>query len=493
MIARFLAEPELEFGHRGRHIDIRYGLMAFGPLDYGTDRAPHEIKLGIVGTANTVEGLTAWLNRCARGLPAKQGKYPALFPRFPGFGADSPFASELVSAPRLTRTIPSRDISKLTVGKPGKAMVEESVALFVNEARHLAETAKPDVVIYAPPAELMAKLDESVTGWILARRHRRWHAGEEDELPIDEVPPAQFHDVLKARSMVFGLPVQMVRPETYDPTQKRFQKHRPERQRGTQDDATRAWNFHTALYYKAGGTPWRLLHAPSELTTCYVGVSFYKAAEGDRLMTSMAQVFNELGDGVIVRGGAAVFDKEDRQSHMRRDDADKLLRDALSAYRREHRTLPARVVVHKTSSFNQAELDGFKAAADAERLGVLELLALRKSGVRLFRPGTYPPLRGTMVEFDADLALLYAKGSVDFFQVYPGMYVPRALEFRAAAVENPLAFLAAEILALSKMNWNNTQFDGGEPITTRAARQVADILRHVPNGSEPLARYSFYM
>ena len=28
--------------------------------------------------------------------------------------------------------------------------------------------------------------------------------------------------------------------------------------RPLQDEATRAWNFHTALYYKAGGTPWRL-------------------------------------------------------------------------------------------------------------------------------------------------------------------------------------------------------------------------------------------
>jgi hypothetical protein len=493
MIASFLPEPELEFGHTGRHIDIRYGLMQFGPLDAGTDRAPQQIRLGIVGTANTLEGLAKWLAKCEGGLPAKQGKYPDLFPRFPGFGSASPFASELVIAARLSRVISGREISRLTAAAPGKALVDDAVDLMVSEAKHLAETSKPDVVIYAPPAELMAKLDESVAGWFLARKHRRWHPENEEEKPADEVPPAQFHDVLKARSMSFGVPVQMVRPETYDPTQRRSQKRRPERQKATQDEATRAWNFHTALYYKAGGTPWRLLQAPSDLTTCYVGVSFYKAAEGDRLLTSMAQVFNELGDGVIVRGGPALLDKDDRLPHMRRDDADKLLRDAMAAYRREHRTLPARVVVHKTSSFNRAELDGFQAAADSQQLEVLELLALRKSGIRLLRSGTYPPLRGTLLELDTNVALLYTKGSVDFFKVYPGMYVPRALEFRAAATENPLSFLAAEILALSKMNWNNTQFDGGEPITTRAARQVADILRHVPEGSEPLARYGFYM
>jgi hypothetical protein len=43
--------------------------------------------------------------------------------------------------------------------------------------------------------------------------------------------------------------------------------------RQVQDPATRAWNFHTALYYKAGGIPWRLIRdADSE--TCFIGASF---------------------------------------------------------------------------------------------------------------------------------------------------------------------------------------------------------------------------
>ena len=33
-----------------------------------------------------------------------------------------------------------------------------------------------------------------------------------------------------------------------------------------------------------------------------------------------------------------------------------------------------------------------------------------------------------------------------------------------------------EILALSKMNWNNTQFDGADPIALAAARKVSDVL-----------------
>jgi hypothetical protein len=43
------------------------------------------------------------------------------------------------------------------------------------------------------------------------------------------------------------------------------------------------------------------------------------------------------------------------------------------------------------------------------------------------------------------------------------------------------------------MNWNNTQFDGGEPITVRAARQVGDILKQIQDDEPVQARYGFYM
>jgi hypothetical protein len=61
----FLHEPELEFGAGGQHIDIRFGLLHNGPLDLRTGRAPAEIKVGIVGTTETVEGMARWLERSA--------------------------------------------------------------------------------------------------------------------------------------------------------------------------------------------------------------------------------------------------------------------------------------------------------------------------------------------------------------------------------------------------------------------------------------------
>ena len=53
--------------------------------------------------------------------------------------------------------------------------------------------------------------------------------------------------------------------------------------------------------------------------------------------------------------------------------------------------------------------------------------------------------------------------------------------------------IAAEILALTKMNWNNTQLDNAMPITIKAARQVGEILKYVPDDAYLESNYCYYM
>src|SRR5205085_9661182 len=120
-----------------------------------------------------------------------------------------------------------------------------------------------------------------------------------------------------------------------------------------------------------------------------------------------------------------------------------------------------------------------------------DLLSITRSYARLFRGNRYPPLRGTFFDTDTELFVLYTKGSVDFFSAYPGLYEPLPLGIRCDRITETPLLLAKEILALTKMNWNNTQFDGGEPISLRAARQVGDILKYVSTEYEPY--YRFYM
>ena len=184
------------------------------------------------------------------------------------------------------------------------------------------------------------------------------------------------------------------------------------------------------MYYKAGGVPWRLQRDPRDLMTLYVGVSFYRHGASEILETAVAQVFNERGDGVIVRGGAAVTRGEDKQPHMTEADAHDLLANALDTYRREHKHLPARVVVHKASSFTAGECSGLDAAAHDRGVEDVVLTWVTPSeGLRVFRQGVAPPLRGTHVIVDADHSVLYAGGSIEFYSTYPGMSVPSPSDF----------------------------------------------------------------
>ena len=124
-------------------------------------------------------------------------------------------------------------------------------------------------------------------------------------------------------------------------------------------------------------------------------------------------------------------------------------------------------------------------------MDAFELLWLPASDpVRLFRPAAHPPLRGTLLSMDMSS---YTRGSVPFYGTYPGMYIPSPLTFRLIDAESSPEHLAEELLALTKMNWNQTQLDGREPITLRTADRVGEILRHLGPQDRAQGRYAFYM
>jgi len=473
MRAELLDEPELQFG-RGRHVDPRFGLLELGPADGDAPAAPRTIAAGVIGTQETIEGLTGWLTRCRQPIAARaDAKQPNLFPPFPGFTSEVGFKSELVFDARQQRAIPARAIRGLAKIADGKERVEAAARLFVDEIASVCERALPQVVLVAPPLELL-----------------QLFTAETDAQSGATAP--QLHDVLKARAMAHPVPVQYVLPGTYDERKLRKQNTATGRPRQQQDEATRAWNLHTALYYKAGGYPWALVRDSSDLQTCFIGISFYWERE-ESLATSLAQVFNERGEGVIVRGGPAKLSKTDKQPYLPREDAERLLRDALGQYRREHRHLPARVVVHKTSRFTEGEITGLEAAADADQIDVLELVTVGPSSTRFFTPRHGPPFRGTHIVLDERSQALYTTGSIPFYETYPGPYVPQPLGIALDSAEMAPQRHASELLALTKLNWNHSRLDGHDPITTLAARSIGNILRHIgPDG--PIGnRYAFYM
>jgi len=482
MKLHLIEEPALAFHDNHLNIDIRAGLTEAGAFDKGSEAVPVPIRVGVIGTTATVDGVRDWLEDCKDGVISEETRLTALRPSFPGMTSEV-FGTTLEVSDAATRAITRHELTAaMARPNPLPALVET----FMDHARDLAGKSGLHVLVIAPPPEVFALGD-------VPRIPNPDPPLDELQEPAPDQPPPpttplNFHDLFKAQGLELQLPCQLLRPDTYGVAA----ASAGTKGRRLQDKATTAWNFHTALYYKAGGVPWRLARPSSSLTTCHVGVSFFKSVSGDRLMTSVAQIFDERGEGLIVQGGSASYDKDDRTPHLSRDDAEALLTNGLKSYRREHHTTPARLVMHKTSAFNEAEREGFRAAAASEKLAVLDLVTVRRSGTRVLRAGESPMVRGTALLFDEQSGIVYLKGTVPFFKVYPGAYIPRALEFIRDDGETSAAELAKELIGLSKLNFNNTQFDTGDPITIRAARRVGDILKHAPEGKKVNARFRYF-
>lgn len=471
-----IPEPKLVFAGGKKHIDIRAGIADFGTFDKGGENVPKPIRLGIIGTAATVDGIRDWLDSCKNGVESLEGKLREFRPSFPGMKSEV-FGTTFDIQDNIIRKVSQTEIlNALRRQDP----LRELVTLFFEHARDLTNRGSIHVLLVAPPSEVFDL--ESQTA-----------AGTETELDESQDTKCRqfgqnFHDLFKAEALSLHAPCQLVRPDTYGGGST---KRRP----GTsiQPPAGRAWNLHAALYYKAGGIPWRLEPDSSRLATCYVGASFFKSVDGKTVLTSVAQVFNERGEGLIVQGGNARVERSDNTPHLTEEESYKLLTAALASYRREHRTVPARLVIHKTSYFDDAEIAGCKSAADENRIELLDLVSVRRSRINLLNSTVVATPRGTMLQLDKKTGLLYLSGTVPYYKVYPGMYIPRPLEFTLDYGEVAPLDLAREILELSKLNFNNTRFDGGDPITIRAARHVGDILKHVEPTRNIQSRFRYFI
>lgn len=452
--ASVLAEPPLEFAGKTLHWDPREGIRHFGPSDLDTIEAPSRVRIALVGLPEDNDSFCTWVESVRDGAASKGATPTALHPDFPGHDPTVGFRCPFVIDPSLTRNFHRRRLERI-VEQPGPAAVVELTGLYLDAIDSIVDTATPEVIVCVRPSALL-------------------------ENEGDDTARVAFHDLLKAKAMAHGIPLQVVRADGW------------EGEDGT-SPAERAWNLFTALYYKAGGTPWRLPHEPDDPPTAYVGVSFFRRDDRDELHASAAKVFDRRGDGVVIRGGQAIR-KPDKTPGLTEETSHKLLSEVLHRYGLEHQRLPGRVVVHKTSRFSDAETAGFTAAADDENLHDLELVWVQDDPpVQLFSEQDHSPLRGTTLRSGADSSLLYTTGTVPGYGSYPGPYVPRPIALHRSGPGRDPITLARETLALTKMNWNSTRYDGRLPITLQTSRKVGQILRHLPTGGPVQARYAHYM
>ncbi|MEL7322598.1 MAG: hypothetical protein AAFN03_11450 [Pseudomonadota bacterium] len=493
--AQYIPEPQLEFNGHFLHVDKKTGLAEYGPFGR-TDPALHptQIRIGIVGTRSTVALCERWLDEIKSPIETNKTKtrqrvrfrpdelfdedaiveamVKGLSPDFIGISPDTKFATEIITSDRWNSAFIDRTARAIADLESDVQRVEKATDLLSDHIERIATgSPHPDIILIALP-EILHK-----------------------NSTVAQLPNKQWLNLrrgLKARSMKWGVPIQIIWEDALS-----------EKRASLQDKATRAWNFTTALYYKAGGVPWRG-HGLEE-NTCYIGVTFYQTenADGKAVMRSgVAQAFDYLGQGVILRGEPFEWDVDElgKSPHLTKNAASGLMSRTLEEYKRISGLPPRRVVVHKSSRYwgpehpDYNELDGFYEGVEAVNPEAgIDLVTLASSRVRLARVGQYPPVRGTFATVEDSAPLLYTHGFTPYFDTYPGVHVPLPWTLLETHGDSGYAALSAEILALTKMNVNNADFSDAKPITLAFSEKVSEVLKHVGPEMPVRSEYAFYM
>ena len=278
MKLHFIEETLLEFG-QGTHICPRAGIAQYDVYDTKFEARRERILVGAVGTNDTLSSLEDWLDKCSNYIPPpSDSRQPNLYPGFCGFNPDSGFKAKFVLREEITRPLNNSDIKEIIKIRSWNDRVNEAVELYYQQVKFLAQNRAVDVIVCIIPTNLYNKISSEEQKPI-------------EETAIDEeaedIIETNFRRALKARVMHLGKPLQLMKELSLDSN--------PQTQ---QDDATKAWNFCTALYYKASQTvPWKLITNINRPSICFAGIGFYRSRDRRVLNTSLAQIFDELGNG----------------------------------------------------------------------------------------------------------------------------------------------------------------------------------------------------
>ena len=182
-----------------------------------------------------------------------------------------------------------------------------------------------------------------------------------------------------------------------------------------------------------------------------------------------------------------------KNPYLRRDQMMKVIARSLAIYQRKHAgEFPKRVVVQKNTEFKSEEVDGcFDALLHTFHV---ELVHVQQGcgwrGIQIaapHQPHGYPCRRGTTFQVGPYDTLLWTQGNLpeitptgraDYYKEGKGIPEPLLL-IRHAGVGST-DDLCREVLALTKMDWNNDGPYDRLPVTLSFARMLAKIVKRMP-------------
>ncbi len=198
-----------------------------------------------------------------------------------------------------------------------------------------------------------------------------------------------FRRQLKARAIDQEVPIQIILESTL-----KIGDNYEKGERRLTPQSDRNWNLGTALYYKCGGKPWRLVSARDGV--CYIGIAFRKANNDVKSKTACcaAQMFLNTGDGVVFIGEYGPwYSSETEQFHLTKDKAFSLLSGILKTYKDLGGKKLTEIFLHCRSEINEEEFEGYKEACppNVKLYGVK--VRSETLGFRLYTQGKMPVLQ----------------------------------------------------------------------------------------------------
>ena len=475
----FIKEPDLYFANKTRFKDPKGGLYLFGPYGkFENEEYLMTINAGIIGTSESINNTIAFFERIGNKILArsKGGIH------FPGIGLHKTLKLNIKFSPHLQGIITNKEIIQC-----------EEIADRSNRARfvlnlidnYLGSISKkepfPDLVYVSIPRKIIELCKKpGQIGDHITIAHRRFS----DKLTEDQIiGDYDFHDIIKVIGMKHLIPTQVILPHSLS------LRENPR----VQFFAQRAWNLTVASYYKAKGIPWKLAELDSE--TCYAGISFYRQLdeENNQIMrASIAQLFLATGESIVLRGNPFEWSEHGKQPRLSSEQTVDLKDKIIDAYIKTHKTKPRRLVIHKTSIFQEQEINGFLEAYDV--VEEIDLLSMRSSPLDWFRDGTYAIPRGTVIKTPDGAFYIFTLGYIPQLDTFPKPGFPIPIEVTPFTLDSPEQKMWKEILSLTKLNWNNANFCDQMPITITAAESVGEILSEARiRDVEIMSEYRYYI
>ena len=230
-----------------------------------------------------------------------------------------------------------------------------------------------------------------------------------------------------------------------------------------------------------------------ERDTAYVGLGMsydFSQEQGKKVVMGCSHIYSSQGEGLQYRLGQVenpVF--HGKNPFLSRDDARRVAEQIRELFFESRSILPRRVVIHKRTRFTKDEKIGLKEGlSGVSQIDMLEITiddALRYIASTLDDHGglhedNYPVSRGSVVQLDDFTALIWVHG-VTFAvnssrRYYQGKRrIPAPLCIRRHSGQSDIRDVAAEILALSKMNWNTFDLYTKLPATVQSSNEIARI------------------